>query len=283
MNKAENGIPISDAEAKGMLAGYLKTFADFCNANSLTYFLGGGTLLGAVRHCGFIPWDDDIDVLMPRPDYDKFLYLTQRSPIKQNLVVMAPDRTKGYLWPFAKVVDTDTSLVELQYKRKYSLRMLDQGYGLYIDVFPIDGIPDSRKEQERFFRRIIRYTKGLQRATYTLENAKPFYRFILRLAVYPAYAIIGPGWFLRKLERLAGRYDYEKQSFVAACFGSYGIREAIKKTQFIHSVQVEFENRYYNAPIGYDAYLSSLYGDYMKIPPENKRISHHKRKLYRTK
>jgi lipopolysaccharide cholinephosphotransferase len=187
---------LTDKEVKTLLSKDLKSFADFCDLNGLRYFLGGGTLLGAIRHQGFIPWDDDVDVLMPRPDYDAFLKLTALNPIRENLIVQAPDRNDDYLWPFAKIINTDTVLIELQYMKKYRDLQRQWG-GLYIDVFPIDGVPDSKKEQKDLFKKIKFYTKGLQRSTYRIDGVRPLIRYLFRLSILPVYRIIGFKWFLK--------------------------------------------------------------------------------------
>lgn len=270
---------ISDDEARALLAGYLGTFADYCEARGLRYFLCGGTLLGAVRHHGFIPWDDDIDVMMPRPDYEAFIRLAEKEPVGAPLKLMGPQNDKNYLWPFIKLADTRTALVELQYRRRHR-RWMRERYGLYIDIFPIDGLPDSKEGQAQYFTEIKRHTRDLQRSAYHLGGVRPLPRLLFRAITHPYYVLMGHRRFLRRLDALARSHEYGGSRNVAAVFGSYGIREVMEKECVASAVKVTFEAREYNAPAGYDRYLGSLYGDYMKLPPEEKRVTHHLRELY---
>ena len=271
--------PINDLEAKKLLCSNLDTLVKFFDEHGLRYCLSYGTLLGAVRHQGFIPWDDDVDVMMPRPDYNRFLDLTRQIKVNANLDVLYFPETAQYFWPFAKIVNTDTMLIEKQLRNDLQ-HWLKQYYGLYIDIFPIDGFPDNKDEQIRFFRRITSYMKGLQRSTYMARRVPSKPMTMLLRVIYKASELLGFRYYLKKLTQLAQTYPYDKQDFVGSCFGSYGIREVVKKEYFVDSVDVSFEGRAYSAPIGYHEYLASIYGDYMKLPPEEKRVSHHRRELY---
>lgn len=122
----------------------LKIFIDFCDKNKLTYFLVGGTLLGAIRHKGFIPWDDDIDVAMPREDYDKFIVLASKHFTKDKDVFFQNYRTdKYYPYVFSKLRDSNTTFIEKIYKH------VDMNHGVYIDIFPIDGISKNSNEKKK--------------------------------------------------------------------------------------------------------------------------------------
>ena len=272
---------ISDDEARALLAGYLSAFADYCEARGLTYMLCGGTLLGAVRHRGFIPWDDDIDVMMPRPDYEAFIRLAEKEPVDARLTLMGPHNDKNYLWPFVKLVDTRTALIELQYRRRHR-RWMRERYGLYIDIFPIDGLPGSKDGQSHYFKAVKRDTRALQRSAYHLHGVRPLPRLLFRAVTHPYYVLMGHRRFLRRLDALARSHEYTVSRYVAAVFGSYGIREVMEKECVAGAVKVTFEAREYDAPAGYDRYLSSLYGDYMTLPPVEMRVTHHRRELYWT-
>ena len=129
----------------------LKEVRDFCDNNNLTYFLGGGTLLGAIRHKGYIPWDDDIDIMMPREDYEKLLTEFNKTCDNQYKL-LSYKNTEDYYYLFAKVINTKTILVEDNYKKIKDL-------GIYIDVFPIDYLPEDDNKTQKIMKKYRRMHK----------------------------------------------------------------------------------------------------------------------------
>ena len=126
----------------------LKYFASFCEEHKLRYFLACGTLLGAVRHKGFIPWDDDVDVYMPRKDYMSFLHLVGSS-FDSRYILISPYNSERYIHNYAKIYDSQTVLIEYPDTIRFEI-------GVYIDIFPVDGLPDSSKESNRFFKEMAK-------------------------------------------------------------------------------------------------------------------------------
>ena len=158
--KMDNKKYIDIDEQKKIQLEMLKEIRDICDEAGLMYFLGGGTLLGAVRHKGYIPWDDDIDLMMPREDYNKLLKIfNEKCNGKSKLLYYG--NLKEYYYPYAKVVNTETRLVELD------CRNLDE-MGVFIDIFPIDFLPEDDKKIKKIFNKF----KFLYRiiATYQLKN-----------------------------------------------------------------------------------------------------------------
>lgn len=131
------------AELRKVQTGILDDIHRFCTANGIMYFLSCGTLIGAVRHKGYIPWDDDLDLYMPRKDYDRFVKLYTDAGGRYR--VLDPKKEKNYFYTFAKVVDTRTLLVETE----------TEGYqiGVYVDIFPVDYVSDNEAERQRIFKR----------------------------------------------------------------------------------------------------------------------------------
>lgn len=233
---------------------------EYCINNNIRYSLGGGTLLGAIRHKGFIPWDDDVDIMMSRPDYERFLQGFQGK--YQHCVLQHWRKTKDYPFFFAKVYDDRTILQERIWCT-----------GVYIDVFPIDGLPPV-KEQRKYWRRYLRkfMLTGIQ--------FTPFRRMSLKLklfaiATFPIRLLVPERIFKENVESFLLNYDFETSECTGCAVGSYGMAEYMGRDTFKKYIDVEFEGRSYKAIADYDKYLTLHYGDYMQLPPIEKRKSRH--------
>lgn len=252
---------ISFEEHKIIQIAILKDIDAFCREYSINYFLAFGTLIGAVRHKGFIPWDDDIDIAMPRPDYDKFILLFNDKV--QNLKVIAPEIDLNYYAPYANVYDTRTVLEEK------GTSHLGLELGVKIDIFPIDGVPaniyiyDIVSYIMRFYNYILYIKRRCNNESFAFKVKKiicsPFsYRFIQK-----------------RIIKLATRFSYEKSDYVDHFVYSAYHGKRFKKEALISFVPLEFEKEKYFCPTGYDEYLRTIYGDYMKLPTVEKQIPHH--------
>ena len=266
----KNLKPLEMEEIKKIELNILTEFADFCEKNNLKYYLGYGTLLGAVRHKGFIPWDDDIDVLMPRPDYNRFIELTGFNPIKENL------ETRLYkaclhpnIYPFAKLIDNSTIVFE-KGKSKKNIS------GLWIDIFPLDGYPEDKSKAYALFDKYQKLRK-LQ----DLATTNPFYinqslikKIIKTLILSPAAKLYGIKKICAKIDLLAQTFSYEDSKALADFTWGDNTEAYILKNELEPSVELEFEGRNFRVPGGWDAYLKRLYGNYQELPPEDQRIPH---------
>ena len=152
---------MSTAEIKDCAKNILEKFAEFCECNDLKYYLAYGTLIGAVRHKGYIPWDDDIDLEMPRKDYNKLMEILakQKNLITQNIEIKTP-YSDNYQYPFIKVIDNTTFVQETSMRKKYTT-------SIWIDIFPLDNIPDDEKEQKKFIEKLYKMNKYY---FYTIER-----------------------------------------------------------------------------------------------------------------
>ena len=256
-------------ESKKIELDILSFVAEFCDKNELKYFLAYGTLIGAIRHKGFIPWDDDIDIWMPRDDYNKLMEIFQSSETGHYKLIRPTDKNSYH--PFIKVIDTRTTKIEegVKYKNGY--------LGIDIDIFPLDGQPSNDAEYEKWYNKLQKYYRLYPYLI--LDHCKK----MKRIVALPIIKIISGGkkHILKKTAQLHAKYPYNESDFVGSidcCYSYIGDRQ--KKEYFCDFVEVEFEGRFFKAPIGYHEVLTNIYGDYMQLPPEEKRVTHHSNKVY---
>mgnify|MGYP004467210529 FL=1 len=263
---------LSLEEYHAVLFDMLKQVDSICHAERLRYFLSGGTLLGAIRHKGFIPWDDDIDLMMPRPDYEIFLKRAEKR-LPKRYILAFPDRTKDYSQPWIRIFDTRVAVDDSGMQRTLTR-------SLFVDIFPIDGLPSNRTLSNLCFTRVrawdILLKCARRKALYPDERLKWLKKPMMaltRVRPLPKYAV--------SLNKSARRCSFERAHYAGVLATThYGSRERMPVEVFRGSVQVPFEGGFFPAPIGYDTYLSRLYGDYMQLPPEEKRVSQHNLHAY---
>lgn len=255
--------PIQLEKLKQVELAMLVNFIEVCTKLNLKYYLLGGTLLGAVRHNGFIPWDDDIDVGMPRKDYDIFMSEGQ-ALLDKGLFLQNIDTDKEYYLNFAKIRNSKTTFVELSYKNHKI------NHGVYIDIFPLDYFPDDEKERKAFRRKNSIYNLRIA-AEFYLPNTKTFkFRVATSLLkiFFPSAKKIS-----KKREQLFK--SVAKSSQLANYCGAWGAREIVPEEWYGEGVELSFEGIKVNTPKEYDKWLTQVYGDYMQLPPVEKRKGHH--------
>ena len=237
--------------------GILCDIDDFCKANNIVYYLSGGSCLGAVRHHGFIPWDDDADLMMPRKDYDRFLQ-TFPKVYSEKYGAGALSIDPEWQMQYARIWDKKT----IWKSNNFGLQKM----GVFIDVFPIDGLPATEKGRKKFYRKIkilCEMGKEANRTEFRKENHYLLLRRITGALVKP----LGTRFFSEKIDAEARKYDFDTSEFVACSMPvHYGAKETIKREYMSRAVSFSFEDRKFPVPIGYKTYLSNLYGNYMKIP-----------------
>lgn len=256
-------------ELKKIELGILDYIAEICSQNGLKYFLDSGTLLGAIRHKGFIPWDDDIDIIMPRKDYMKLINII---PKKDNKYILLSTYTQSdYYYLFAKIVDTTTELYE-----KFSNNI--SNYGVYVDIFPLDNLPDDEQERISF----QKHAWNLHRIyNYQFMNAANFKILpFKKKIIYILSRTTNKKRLSQQLDNLYRKYENVKSTYVGYLLGGNCPFSKLPAKYFNNPIKVQFEGKEYYTIEKYDEYLTMLYGDYMKLPPMDKRASHHAFKAY---
>ena len=261
---------ISFREHQLIMLNILSEFAKFCEKQNLTYFLDSGTLLGAVRHKGFIPWDNDLDINMPREDYDKLILLLKNGvKINDYIGIEFPEET---MYTYCRIVDFRTTLIEFEHTCPYYSHV-------YIDLFPKDKLLDKGLETKYIcwksskiglWHWVLKQTVKKMKLSKNILK-KTIGRFISFLVKNKNIAFIKQDKLIRKYERKIS--DKSPQFITTLVIGEFDRKADINI--FSKSILLEFEGKKFKAPIGYHEYLTNFYGDYMKIPSiedQNKRI-----------
>lgn len=268
-------IELSLGEIKKHELDILIDVSDFCDKHGLRYYMAYGTLIGAVRHKGFIPWDDDIDIVMPRDDYEKFLKLYNIEGNNKNIYKLINPYDKISKHTFAKVTDLTTIKVE-------DGIFYDEGemLGIDIDVFPMDGQPDDDKEFLKYYNK--KY-KQYKRFSYLVNNyqKRSLKGKIIYAIPYIINKLAGKKRILHKINR-CNVYNYDSSKYVGATASLFNSKSnRFKKECFDDFIQLDFEGYKLKAPCGYHEVLTQMYGDYMKLPPEEQQVTHHSNKAYK--
>jgi len=245
-------------------------FDCICNENNLRYDLCGGSMLGAVRHKGFIPWDDDIDVSMPRPDYDRFLELYEKKQIRipEDRAVIS-NRDDTFARHYARYIRKDIGSV---------LELFDETDCPYlgIDIFTVDGMPENRfllKAQVW----AIRQLRKLMLTSVQTKNGSKRSKLIsvAKNLLQPVLRAIGSFRISRTVEWWCRRIPYESAKYVGILNGMYGTKERWLKKDMLPQQNFRFRDGEYPGYVNYHAYLSNIYGtDYMQLPPIEKQKPH---------
>jgi len=268
MNKT-NLQKITDADQyKQMLVPILGDIDKYCEAHKIRYCLEGGSLIGVVRHKGFIPWDDDIDIMMPRVDYEKFIngYHSEND----RYYVISAENNKNYYLPFAKVCDRNTVLLE-DMNKPYPI-------GAFVDVFPFDYFP-SLKEAEKMYASMRKYYSILLIKNLKWNENRRLIKNCLLYLGKIVFVFRNRNDLAKKITRISSIYsepDTGAEGYYApAVFPIYGGRNILPVAWFEKLIKAEFEDIHVCIPQEYDQILTRIYGNYMQLPPESERVSTH--------
>lgn len=253
-------------ECKKVELDILLEVVKFCDEHSIEYLLAYGTMLGAVRHKGFIPWDDDVDIYMTRKNRDKFLELFCGDAKPAHLEAIGPHDIRAKA-PFAKVVDHRTFKDEPDYTYPHG------ELGVDIDIFVLDGQPDDDAEFEKWFRKLERLY--MIDFFMTLGRFKTFKRKLAAIAVFPVKIFYGRKRLRKKIDKLHALYPYETSKYAGAIDGTCCRRnDRAPRECFDEYVWADFEGHKFKIAKGYDLIMTTMYGDYMTPPPVEDRWAH---------
>ena len=242
-------------------------FKEFCDKNNLLFYLCGGCCIGSLRTGGFIPWDDDIDILMPRDDYEK-LYKLWDNDKQERFKLLRTDEKIFTGNIFTTIVDTETTCV------KANQAHLDIPFGIMMDIFPIDGCPKGK------FKRTMQKLNAMIYSLFLAQIVPENHGGIMALGSKFLLSIVKSPkarekkW--RNAERRMSKYKISDCEYsTELCEGVHSMQPEYPKEWFASAVYREFEGLQMPIPVGYDPYLKKAFGDYMKLPPEDKQKPHH--------
>lgn len=258
-------------EVQAVSLEVLKDVHTFCVGNNIRYTLYGGTMIGAIRHQGFIPWDDDVDIAMPRPDYEKFLQMYKS---KTGYELKCYEHGNSQL-AFARVCEMKQTLVT------QSLPWCNEDTGVYIDVFPLDGAPDDMKTAEQYIKKLYRSwtcVKLNRVSQRRLLNQKTWGRrmnVLIRKMLFRNPIASRVDWTGRHIKACKTIPFGATRHFVNVSFGEYKMKEYQESADFESTIMVPFEDGMFCVCNGYDHLMRTKYGDYMQLPPESERRLKH--------
>ena len=249
----------------------LKQVLKISQRHNLTYYMLGGTLLGAVRHKGFIPWDDDIDIGLPRPDYERFLEYAQYELEMPYQLHTISQNSGAYCYYYARVENTKVKLV-----RKAAIN--EAVIPAWIDVFPLDGVPNDPKKNKKWLKRVERCNTIFRRAqlSYLGNTQTPSHRNVVKKAFVKLRLdkLISTKWAWKRLDAVLKENKYYECDILINACGYWKLKEMFPKSVYGKGKLYPFEGLMLNGPEDYDYVLKQMYGDYMTPPPENAREHH---------
>lgn len=245
---------LTTPQVKKIATCILRDFANYCDNHNLKYFLGYGTCLGAVRHKGFIPWDDDIDVMMTRKDYQKLHELLSKERINEHIDWQCIENGKWHA-PFGKLVDIRTSA--------NAYGDVNCG-GVWIDIFPMDNYTPESYSKVKFWRHVL-----IARGTNHFDLSR---KGIGKMLYKACFIFMSPQKIANKIREISVNTPYTGK-IANMCWNTYR-KEILDEDLFKNTSNVEFEGDVFKAVCDYDKYLTLCYGDYMKLPPKDKRTAH---------
>lgn len=247
----------------------LRKFIDYCKKNNIEYYIWAGSFLGAVRHKGFIPWDDDLDLAMTRHNYNKLINILKENDniISDNITAIGFELNNSD-WPFLKIIDNNIRVHEIAECDEF----------IWIDIFPLDGVPNH------FFKRKIYDKKiNLWRKVYTLKReqirninykSRNFLNFVAKKIIMKFLVYINYNKIIKKYIKICSKYSYKKTAYLCNNIWGVGVKEKFPIEMTNKTQEYFFDTLIVNGIKDYDKWLTIRYGNYMELPPEDKRETH---------
>ncbi len=250
----------------------LKVFIDYCEKYNLRYYLTGGALIGVMRHKGFIPWDDDVDIVMPRKDYDKFQELL-KTDMPKGFGICNRYTDSGWHFALSQFIDIES---EIEINLAYMPRLAH----IWIDIYPLDGLPDN--SIARWFRiKNVLFKRYMVQIAYIATQVdfyrkRPWYeKAILNLCkILPFGKLIHANKVMDRMENILRKSDFDQAEWCGNMLGRYREREVVPKDYFGNPCEAQFEDEIVKIPQKSHDLLTTIYGDYMKLPEEKDRVAH---------
>lgn len=252
----------------GILLEMFSFLHTVCVENNIRYYALGGTMLGAARHQGFIPWDDDVDVGMPRNDYDQFISIVTNLKDSRYVIESADSTDDNYCYAFAKLYDTQTTLIEN--KNQVVVR------GVFIDIFPLDGYGETLQEAKIQYKKVMHYDQLLMIKRMKAGEAKSAVKNVIVSAIHSLpFKSLTLAVLRRKVDHTCRKMSFDNCKYIGNPLGAWRWKEIMERRIMGTPRLYKFEDIEIFGSEFYDDYLKTLYGDWTQLPPAEKRKSHH--------
>lgn len=245
-----------------------KQVALICERHDIPYYAIGGTCIGAVRHTGFIPWDDDLDIAIPIQHFDRFWEVAAQE-LPNPLQIYTSRTVKHYRYIFGKVHNAATTFIE-----ESELAYSDAYKGIFVDIMPISSVPDDEAERSRFYKGILRCARLNYIRRYPLKGMDTVKKKLMWLLMRPMCLFTTPDYYSQKWLDILRRVPFGSTALTGYTWSLRIEQLTFPMEDFQNSVELPFEDTTMKCPAGYHDYLTAQFGDYRKLPPEDQRRPH---------